>query len=38
MAGGCLCMHAEQRAQRLAREPRVARKMVIGNALWCRVL
>ncbi len=29
---------AQQRAQRLARKPRVARKMVCGNAVWERVI
>jgi IS30 family transposase len=38
VAGGYRCAHAQQRAQRLARKPRVARKMVKDNAVWCRVL
>jgi len=38
IAGGYRCAHAQQRAQRLASKPRVARKMVAGNTLWERVL
>ena len=38
IAGGYRCALAQKRAQRLASKPRVARKMVQGNALWGRVL
>ena len=38
IAGGYRCASGHQRAQRLARKPRVACKMVPGNALWDRVL
>lgn len=38
LAGGYRCALAQKRAQRLASKPRVARKMVQGNALWERVL
>ncbi len=38
LAGGYRCGLAQKRAQRLASKPRVARKMVQGNALWERVL
>ena len=37
-ACGYRCAKAHQRAQRLARKARVARKMVHGNALWTRVI
>lgn len=36
MARGYRCAQAHHRAQRLACKPRVARKMVAGNALWER--
>jgi len=38
IAGGYRCASAHHRAQRLTCKPRVARKMVLGNALWNRVL
>jgi len=38
IAGGYRCAAAQQRAQRLAHKPRVARKMVNGNVVWSRVL
>ena len=38
IAGGYRCANAQYRAQRLARKPRVARKMVADNALCQRVL
>ena len=38
IACGYRCAQAHRRAQRLACKPRVARKMVNGNALWERVL
>ncbi len=38
IAGGYRCAPAHQRAQRLARKPRVACKMVRDNAVWRRVL
>lgn len=38
MAGGYRCATAHQRAQRLARKPRVACKMVSDNDLWVSVL
>ena len=38
IAGGYRCALAQKRAERLACKPRVARKMVRGNALWERVL
>jgi IS30 family transposase len=37
-ACGYRCAKAHQRAQRLARKARVARKMVHGNAPWTRVI
>ena len=38
IAGGYRCARAHQRAQRLAGQARVARKMVHGNGLWDRIL
>jgi IS30 family transposase len=38
ITGGYRCTLAQKHAQRLASKPRVARKMVRGNALWERVL
>lgn len=37
-ACGYRCAKAQQRAQRLARKARVARKMLQGNGLWARVI
>ena len=36
--GGYHCESAEGRAQRLARRPRVERKLVPGSALWQQVV
>jgi len=38
IAGGYSCQRANIRAQKLASTPRVARKLVVGNQLWEKVM